>query len=93
MAYAGQRYLSGKAKPGWRERWGHLPEALVWRPGARPRVWVHAVSAGEVVAAVPILREIRARLPKHDILFSIITPAGQEIATQQAAKYVDAIFY
>jgi len=45
------------------------------------------------VAAVPILRELRARLPEHELLLSVITPGGQEMAAQQAAKFVDAIFY
>lgn len=89
--YLTQRYFSGKSRPGWRERWGHLPESL--RAGKRPRVWIHAVSAGEVVAAVPILRELRARLPEHELLFSVITSAGEEMAQQQAAPFVDAIFY
>jgi len=92
-AYLLQRYLSGKSRPGWRERWGHLPETLRWQPDGRPRVWIHAVSAGEVVAAAPILRELRALLPEHELLLSVITPGGYEMATQQASKYVDALFY
>ncbi|MDW8207343.1 MAG: glycosyltransferase N-terminal domain-containing protein [Chloroherpetonaceae bacterium] len=91
--YLGTRYLSGRSRPGWRERWGYLPERLHARPDGRPRIWVHAVSAGEVVAAVPILRELRARSTEHDILFSVVTPAGYEMACQQAAPYVDGIFY
>ncbi len=91
--YLAQRYVSGKSRPGWRERWGHLPEALHSRSDSRRRLWVHAVSAGEVVAAVPILRELRERLPNDEILLSTITPAGHEMAEQQALKYVDGLFY
>lgn len=91
--YLTQRYVSGKSRPGWQERWGHLPPALQANAGSRPRVWVHAVSAGEVVAAVPILRELRALLPDYELLLSTITPAGHEMAEQQATPYVDALFY
>ena len=104
--YLAERYVSGKSRPGWRERWGRLPDALTGKPDDRAtssaavqppghprRVWIHAVSAGEVVAAVPIMRELRARLPDYELVFSVITPAGYEMAEQQAAKYVDAIFY
>lgn len=91
--YLMQRYLSGKSKPGWRERWGHLPPAFHSKQGGRPRIWMHAVSAGEVVAAVPILRELRSRLPEYDFYFSVITPAGYEMAEQQAKPYVEGIFY
>lgn len=92
-AYLTQRYVSGKSRPGWRERWGHLPEAMHSRADTRRRLWVHAVSAGEVVAAVPILRELRERLPHDEILLSTITPAGHEMAEQQALPYVDGLFY
>lgn len=93
LIYQAQRYFSGKSRRGWRERSGHLPASLSWAPGSRPRVWIHAVSAGEVVAAVPILRELKARLPDYDLLLSVITPAGREIADQQAASLVAHVFY
>jgi 3-deoxy-D-manno-octulosonic-acid transferase len=92
-AYLAQRYISGKSRPGWGERWGRLPDALSRTATGRPRIWMHAVSAGEVVAAVPILRELRSCLPGHEIVFSVITPAGHEIAKQQALSYADALFY
>lgn len=92
-AYLVQRYVSGKSKPGWNQRWGRLPEAVVAQDAARPRIWVHAVSAGEVVAAVPIIREIRSLLPDHEIVFSVITQAGKDMAEQQARPYVDDIFF
>ena len=92
-AYLTQRYVSGKSRPGWRERWGHLPEAMHSRADTGRRLWVHAVSAGEVVAAVPILRELRRLLPNDEILLSTITPAGHEMAEQQALPYVDGLFY
>src|SRR5579862_1677972 len=92
-AYIVNRYTSGKSRPGWRERWGDLPTSLRSSTAVRPRVWVHAVSAGEVVAATPILRELRVCLPNHDLLLSVITPAGHDIAIQQATPFVDSIFY
>lgn len=91
--YLAQRYFSKKQQEGWNERWGHLPAATAWRPESAPRLWIHAVSAGEVVAAVPILRELRARLPDHSIFFSVITPAGYRLAQQQASDLTDALFY
>ena len=93
MAYLTQRYISGKSKPGWHERWGNLPASLHATNGSQPRVWVHAVSAGEVVAAVPILRELRKLLPEHQLMLSVITPAGHEMAELQAAPCIDALFY
>ncbi len=86
------RYLTGKSKEGWRERWGVYPDHFLSKIGNSP-IWVHAVSAGEVVAAVPILRELRKLLPDQTIILSVITPAGHEIGLQQAKPYIDGLFY
>ena len=91
--FLAQRYVSGKSKPGWAERWGHLPSAFHASPDSRPRLWIHAVSAGEVVAAVPILRELRELLPDHDLFLSVVTPAGHEMAEQQASPFINGLFY
>ena len=92
-AYLLQRYVSGKSRPGWAERWGRYPHPLMSDNLSRRRVWVHAVSAGEVVAAVPIVREMKSLLPDFEIVFSVTTPAGMEMAEKQARPYVDGIFY
>jgi 3-deoxy-D-manno-octulosonic-acid transferase len=41
-----------------------------------PRIWVHAVSVGEVAAAVPLVRALRVRFPDHRILVTTTTPTG-----------------
>src|SRR5690349_13894610 len=69
------RRLLGKSREGWSERLGRLPETATAQSGGRPRIWIHAVSAGEVVAAAPIIREIHALLPEYELLFSVITAA------------------
>ena len=38
------------------------------------RVWVHAVSVGETVAAAPVVAAVRAALPGAAILISTTTP-------------------
>ncbi len=93
IIYLLQRYLSGKSRQGWSERWGVLPEKSTWKPDSRRRIWIHAVSAGETVAAVPIIKELRKVLPDCEIYLSVITPAGYEIATQQQNVLIDGIFF
>ena len=39
-------------------------------------VWVHAVSVGEVQAAVPIVRALKTRYPEETILVTSTTPTG-----------------
>lgn len=45
------------------------------------------------MAAVPILRELRTLLPEHELLLSVMTEGGHEMAEQQAARYIDGLFY
>jgi 3-deoxy-D-manno-octulosonic-acid transferase len=45
-----------------------------------PRVWVHAVSVGEVTAAAPIVASLKQLRPDVQIIFSTSTETGQEMA-------------
>lgn len=44
------------------------------------RVWIHAVSVGEVTAAAPIVASLKMRNPGVKIIFSTSTETGQEMA-------------
>lgn len=41
-------------------------------------IWVHAVSVGEVIAAVPLLRFLQNSYPEYEILVTTTTPTGSE---------------
>jgi 3-deoxy-D-manno-octulosonic-acid transferase len=89
--YLGQRLATGKSREGWDERWGRLSPSLA---KTKPvRVWVHAASVGEVMAASPILKAYRALHPEHEIVLSVITPGGHEVATGLVGSLVDKVFY
>ena len=45
-----------------------------------PRVWIHAVSVGEVTAAAPIVASLKMKRPEVKIIFSTSTETGQEMA-------------
>jgi 3-deoxy-D-manno-octulosonic-acid transferase len=47
-------------------------------------IWVHAVSVGEVVAAVPLIRALSNRYPDRPLLVTTVAPTG--------AARVDALF-
>jgi 3-deoxy-D-manno-octulosonic-acid transferase len=57
-----------------------------------PRVWVHAVSVGEVTAAAPIVASLKMKRPEIKIIFSTSTETGQQMA-QQLVKGADAFIY
>ena len=60
--------------------------------GDGPRVWIHAVSVGEVTAAVPIVASLKLKRPEIKIIFSTSTETGQQMA-QQLVKCADAFIY
>jgi 3-deoxy-D-manno-octulosonic-acid transferase len=48
----------------------------------QPLIWVHAVSVGETRAAVPLIRRLQERYPRHRILLTHMTPTGRETGEQ-----------
>ena len=55
-------------------------------------IWVHAVSVGEVMAAIPLLKKLKHRYPSKGIVLSTITDTGQKVA-QEGAPEGTAIIY
>jgi 3-deoxy-D-manno-octulosonic-acid transferase len=49
-------------------------------------VWVHAVSVGEVMAALPLLKSLRKRYPSKSIILSTITDTGQKVARERTPE-------
>ena len=78
-------------KPNWKERTGDLPIDPP-RKGVR-RVWIHAVSVGEVMAVLPILKEVRKLDPKLQIVLSTTTSSGQAAAKERAEGLYDHLVY
>jgi 3-deoxy-D-manno-octulosonic-acid transferase len=60
----------------WRERFGFLPDSF--RQTERGAIWVHAVSVGETLAVVGLVRELQQAFPERPIFLSHVTPTGRE---------------
>lgn len=52
-------------------------------PAQQNGLWVHAVSVGEVIAAIPLVKQLRQRYPDKQITVTTMTPTGS--ARVQAA--------
>lgn len=59
--------------------------------GARPAIWLHAVSVGEVLAASRLVGEIDRAFPEFRLLISTTTQTGQELARQRFGA--ERVFY
>lgn len=89
LLYYAFRLATGKEDPAhWRERWGSYTKA----GEGSLRFWVHAVSVGEVMAAKPILRELRKRHPEAFLLLTTTTRGGREVAQGIAGASAVAYF-
>jgi 3-deoxy-D-manno-octulosonic-acid transferase len=85
------------------ESLGHARERLGWnfpselRNGRRnmPQegaIWLHAVSVGEVQAALPLASRLRERFPQHSLVISTTTTTGQKLAHERLPS-ADAFLY
>ncbi len=73
------------------ERLGFLPQRFNrTNPGC---IWLHAVSAGEVASAIPLIQELQAGQPHVPIYLSTSTIAGRDAAEQRASSLVNGIFF
>ncbi len=81
-----------KYRCGFFEKCGMLPARVVEACEENPPIWVHAVSVGEVMAAVPLLKEMKKRLPGIPILLSTVTETGHQTAHRNA-KVADHILF
>ena len=74
-----------------------LPERLGYLGGLTNQtpadsIWLHAVSVGEVLSAVPLLRRLRERFPASPLYVSTSTASGRKLAGQKLAGLADAVF-
>lgn len=56
-------------------------------------VWLHAVSVGEVLAAVPLIRQLRDRYPQLPVFVSTSTVAGRAVAREKLSGIAAGIFW
>lgn len=69
-----------RKSPAYRQRW--LERFGVFSPPhfnrTRPVIWLHAVSVGETLAAVPLVKTLQNRHPEWQWVLTTTTPTGSE---------------
>jgi 3-deoxy-D-manno-octulosonic-acid transferase len=58
-----------------------------------PRIWVHAVSVGEVSAIHPLIRQFRENFPEGCLMLSTGTESGQKIARERVLEATTTFFF
>jgi len=77
----------------WAQKLGFLPREILASLNGKPRIWVHAVSVGEVSAIHPLLKELRAACPQGCLLLSTGTESGQKIAKERVTEAAAIFFF
>ena len=87
-----RRLLSGKYRHNLAQRFGFGLRGQVISSD-RKAIWVHALSVGEVLSAVPLIRSLREKLPEYTLVVTTSTESGQEIAQRKLSSQNCAFFY
>ncbi len=74
------------------QSFGFLPEEDIAPVAHKDCIWIHAASVGEIVAASPIIKEIRYEFPNKPIVVSAVTSSGYAMA-KRIIKDADSIIF
>lgn len=83
--------LAGKYRKSFVQKFGGRQSKILADLKSGPRVWIHAVSVGEVTAAAPIAAALKKKRPDVQIIFSTSTETGREMAekiVRDAAAFI-----
>lgn len=83
----------GKWRKGFPQRFGIYDTKLKQALTNRDRIWMHAVSVGEVNVCTQIIQGIEPRLPNLKIVVSTTTTTGMEELARKLPTHISRIYY
>ncbi len=81
-----------KYRSGLSQKAGFVPASIFSKLSGERPVWIHAVSVGEVMTTIPLIRKLKKKYPDQKIVLSTVTVTGNYTATLNA-KEADAVIY
>ena len=90
--YALRGWRRGEPLQTLRERLGRVPDGIVNACVGGGAIWIHAVSVGEVLAALPIVAQLKQQYPERPVFVSTTTETGQRLARERL-KSASGVFY
>ena len=75
--------LTGRFRQSFSQMLGLRSNCMPVIPCGRPRIWIHAVSVGEVGVALAIIEALRKILPQAAFILSVTTEHGYAYATDR----------
>lgn len=90
--YAIRGWRRGEPWQTLRERLGRVPGSVIHACAKGGAIWIHAVSVGEVLAAQPIVTELKQQYAERPVFVSTTTETGQRLARERL-KSASGVFY
>lgn len=73
-----------------REKFGFFQDSYFQGSDKNPKIWIHAVSVGEVVTVSSLIKELSKQ---YEIVLSTITDTGQKVAQERFKEYPVRVIY
>lgn len=73
----GRLFLRGLSSPAYRLRWKERFGFVTPRHNQRV-IWLHSVSVGETLAAVPLVKALQQQYPNHRLMITCMTATGSD---------------
>jgi 3-deoxy-D-manno-octulosonic-acid transferase len=84
--------ITGRYRQHLRERLGFIAPNAVQGLRGSPRVWIHAVSLGEVKVAASIIDALRRISPHCSVMLSTTTEHGRRLAKETFGREIPVVY-
>ncbi len=84
--------VTGQYRHHLKERLGFIPLQAVQRLKGSPRIWIHAVSLGEVKVAGSIIEALRRIMPGCSVILSTMTEHGRKLAEELFGEEIPVVY-
>ncbi|MCD5400974.1 hypothetical protein LR013_00020, partial [candidate division NPL-UPA2 bacterium] len=85
--------FTGKYRKSFRGKLGFIPSSRQEKMIGSPRIWLNAVSVGEVIAVSSLVKALREVYPRAGLILSTGTETGQEMAKRMVKEATAYIYY
>ncbi len=91
-AFRTHALLTGRYKQHFKERLGFIPQKALKNLSRHPRIWIHAVSLGEVRVAASIINALKGMVPNVSFIVSTFTKSGRDLAEKTFGPEVSVTY-
>lgn len=77
-----------------RSRWlkEKLGITILYKKNQNKKIWIHAVSVGEVLTTIQLIKRLKEKSSNTEIILSTITDTGQKIAAEKVGEIANIIY-